>query len=359
MKKVKKLILLPLVLFMFSCDKEFENTPNVVGIDPPTEPVFRSETPMFPVSSMHIIQREYVNLTSNQERSTTATSSDEYIEQRLIELYPELAYEGIINDSKQELEKFEDEYSQYLIELNNYYLSIGADSLIEEEQDYREFTSVEDEIEFMQMTEAEIEEFLQLENFAKSKKLVNREQLDDLMFSSALPNDNVVQQKSGTLLIGTLIVAAIGYPFSRIIQSRNRAESKTIEFFENNKEAGQKGDAFRHIYVSMLLRRYITRAGSSIVMSGYEVLSPNPNARDTYMDLHNNKVGRHTKYWTFRGKYFKDRYKWELWASRAKNWVNSSSNAVLKSDWYDSNPNKADAKREEALVSDYKYIYYY
>jgi hypothetical protein len=92
-------------------------------------------------------------------------------------------------------------------------------------------------------------------------------------------------------------------------------------------------------------------------MSGYEKINKNPNARDTYMDLHNNKVGRHTKYWTFRGKYFKDRYKWELWASRAKNWVNISSNAVFKN-WYESNPNKADAKSEEALVNDYKYIYY-
>ena len=40
MKKIyvtsKKLMLLPLVLFMFSCENEFENTVNVTGLDVPT-----------------------------------------------------------------------------------------------------------------------------------------------------------------------------------------------------------------------------------------------------------------------------------------------------------------------------------
>ena len=76
------------------------------------------------------------------------------------------------------------------------------------------------------------------------------------------------------------------------------------------------------------------------------------------MDYHNNKVGRNTKYWTFRGKYIKDRYKWELWVERTANWVNKTSNGVLKSSWNDDNLDKSTVKKEEAKVSDYKFIYY-
>jgi len=303
MKKVKILMLLPLIFLMFSCEKDTITNKLVE----PTEPVFRSDQPLFPATSIHIIQREFANLSNRLDKRTSANTLAEYTEERLLELYPEVAYEGMMKKSIEEIDKYKEEYSQYLTNLNDYYLSIGADSLLVEESDYREFTSLEDEIEFMAMTEEEIEEFQRFEALANSDNLVKREVLDDLMYSmSSNQNSSEIKERSGVLLVSALVSAAASYTTCRIIQSRNRAENKTLEFYEYNKDAGQKGDAFRHIYVSVLLRRYITRVGASIVLAGYEVVNPNEFARDTYMDYHNNKVGlfkyRFNKHLTFNFK---------------------------------------------------------
>lgn len=181
------------------------------------------------------------------------------------------------------------------------------------------------------------------------------------MNSTNEQNRSEIQEKSGPLVVGILITAAAatGYAIWRVVQSKERAEAKTNDpnFFKNKAGSGQIGDAFRHIYVSMLLRRYITRVGSATVMGGYEFFHPNPHKRDTYMDKHNNKVGRHTQYWTFRGKYIRDRYKWELWAERARNWVKNTNNGVFM-DWYETDPDKETAKSEEANVNNNKYLYY-
>lgn len=282
MKKVKILMLLPLVLLMFSCEK---NTITNELVEP-TEPVFRSDQPLFPATSIHIIEREFANLSNRSEKRISANTLAEYTEERLLELYPEIAYEGMMKESIEELDKYEEEYSQYLTNLNDYYLSIGADSLLVEESDYREFTTLEDEIEFMAMTEEEIEEFYRFEEIANSDNLVKREVLDDLMYSmSSNQNSSEMQERSGVLLISALVSAGVGYTSWRIIQSRNRAENKTLEFYASNSGRGEKGDAFRHIYVSVLLLRYITRVGASIVMGGYEVVNPNNFARDTYIEI--------------------------------------------------------------------------
>jgi hypothetical protein len=359
MMKVKFLALISLMLLMFSCENTTENESALIELGAPTEPEFTADLPLLPATSVHILQREYAHSVNSLKKNAKSFSLAEYMELRLLELYPETAYKGMMQVAIEEMDKYKAEYEQYLTELNEYYMSVGADSLISVEDDYREFTTLEDEIEFLEMTEEEIEKFHELEAFATSENLVSREVLDSLMGCINAQNRNELIKKSGILNPTFLLNAAgiAGYSTWRIIQSRDRAENKTEQYFDGEDAPGEKGDAFRHIYVSVLLRRYITRVGADAVMSGYEIVKSNDHKRDTYMDKHNNKVGRHTQYWTFRGAYLADRYKWELWAERAKDWVNNSSNGVFM-DWYVTDPDKETAKSEEAEVDDDKYLYY-
>ena len=96
---------------------------------------------------------------------------------------------------------------------------------------------------------------------------------------------------------------------------------------------GGRGGAFKHICVSMLLRRYLSITKAFLIMDVvYEgITNQNDNARDTHMDLHNNMVGRETKYWTFRGSYFGDMYDYNLWISRIYSFVQNSNNGAYRS----------------------------
>ncbi len=306
----------------------------------PIEPFFSEKLPTFPSWVLHVLQREYYH-----KKNTKTTKSDyyQYIEKRLIELYPEVAYEGMMEEVVLMTEKFKADYDMYEELLKKYYIANNLEVVELEEDNYREFTTLEDEIEYMAMTDDEINLFLELEKLATKKNLLTRKEIE-----------NYASSKGGILVLSFMQSAALmtGYSVWRVIQSRNRAENKTAEFY-TTLGPGVKSDAFRHIYVSVLLRRYITRVGAHLVMNTYENLNPN-DAKNKYMDFHNNKVGRHTQYWTFRGKRIKDRYKWKLWATRARNWVNNSSNGLIFGNW--DTASDATIQSEENNASDYKYI---
>ncbi len=350
------LIATVLVAFISSCEKQDVRS---IRLAKPAEPAFKSELPAFPAASVHILQREYEHVKRDGfKKSGTVLTIEEYIEQRLIELYPETAYEGMLEQAQKEMEYYKAEYEIYLAELQAYNEANGIGTIHDNAEEYKEFTTLEAEIEYMGLTPEEIEEFIKYEALASSDVPVSRELLDSL---TNLQGNNK-SLKSG-VITGVIISAGVisGYSAWRIWQSAERANEKADDFYSGLTNSGQKGDAFRHIYVSMLLRRYITQVGAWAVMGMYETLKPNDHARDTYMDYHNNKVGRDTQYSTFRGSWLNDMYDWETWATNAKNWVNNSGNAINMQDlydWYTDDPDKSTAKEDESKVSDYKYIYY-
>ena len=325
-----------------SCNKQVEDIEQEVLI--PEEPIFEVELPSFPSWISHVLQREFYY---KKNQKATNLNYYEYIESRLIELYPEVAYEGMLEEAKVSIEQFKIDYQIYEEQLKKYYIANNLDITELEEDNYQEFTTLEDEIIYMDMTEDEIILFKELEKIATRKIPISRNEIENYTSKGG---------GGGILVVSFMSSAAViaGYSVWRVIQSRNRAESKTSSFY-SNVGPGRKADAFRHIYVSVLLRRYITRPGAHLVMNTYERINPN-DTKNKYMDLHNNKVGRHTKYWTFRGSYIRDKYKWELWATRAKNWVNNSSNSLYYSNWRTASD--ATIISQENSASDYKYIYF-
>ena len=338
MKKRFNIVALCLLL-LFSCSKD-------VSVEPLLEPNFKTDLPTFPLHYLYIIVREYEY--SKQTNSFNPNKA-EYIENRLIELFPSKAYKGIYNDALYEANSYLQNYNDYSESVVSFNESMGIldSSFIDDE--YRPFTSYDDEILYLQLSDEEIQSFDVLDAIALA--YLNKNQLDSVF---SMPNRFWTNGISATPFVIPLAFI-VKYSIFRIMQSKMRAEIKTEHFYYDELAHGSKSDAFRHIFVSMHLRRYLGRAGSSMVMSSYEYLNPNPNDRDKYMDLHNNVIGRATKYWTFRGSYLKNRYDWELWAHNTKKFIDNTNNGV-NMDWaLNKNINH---KKEVDNVSSKKYIYY-
>jgi hypothetical protein len=211
------------------------------------------------------------------------------------------------------------------------------------------YKNFEDDTNFIKLSEKELVQFNYLEAIAK--KNYNKVKLDSVL---SLPSRYFLYGIP-FLHIPLHISIVSKYSVFRIYLSHHRAIEKTKYYYPETKSSGSKGDAFRHIFVSMHLRRYLGRPASALIMSSYEKIYQNPNLRDTYMDLHNNKLGRHKCYWKFRGHIFNDKYKWHKWARNIKSFVDDQSNGV-DMDW--ENNHSTNYLKEAQEVHPKRYIYY-
>jgi hypothetical protein len=338
MKKLTLMAVLCLALSFFSCSKDYP-------IEPIPEPIFNTNLPSFPLSYLYIIEKEYDLLHSTDFKQ----SREHYFEKRLIELFPNTAYDGMTREAKVEAEHFEESYNQYIKFVTNYSMltnSVDSSLMVEE---YQPYMSYEQEVINMNVSHSEVVALSVWDNIALLQ--LNKSQMDSAFhaFGRFWINDVNISY----MLIPLAI--AVEYSVFRILQSKIRAQQKAEFYFPNALGSGCRGDAFRHVYVSMMLRRYLGRSGSAMVMSTYERLNPNPKVSDKYMDLHNNKVGRGRKYWSFRGGYFKHRYDWERWAVNTKNYINNLQNGA-DMDWESGSLESCESDAEK--VSSKKYIYY-
>ena len=71
-------------------------------LEKPVQPFFQTKLPYFSAIVLHILQREYAHLI-NEGR--TSLNQGEYLEKRLIELYPEKTFKGIFEQAKTEMDK--------------------------------------------------------------------------------------------------------------------------------------------------------------------------------------------------------------------------------------------------------------
>ncbi len=323
-----------------------------IELDEPLEPTLTlsADLPELPAVALHIVEREYFSPDRANGRAKQELLWEEYLGKRLLELYPDIISSGMIEQAQAEIETLKVEYEGYLKELRGYEESIGADTIPDEE--YRPFTTLKEEIEFTQMTPGEIELFYELEALATSDTPITRDDLDNI---TGIAGGRTKEIPFVVGIAGSL--SSVGYATFRIIQSKNRAEDKAEEYYPENTDSGRKGDAFRHIFVSVLLRRYLTRTGSWIVMGAVEKIRKN-EPRDRQMDFHNNYIGRVKKYRSFRGRWLRDRWNWKKWGRSVRDFVNNANNGV-KMNW-DSNPpsTQSDAENQLDDVSSKKYVWY-
>jgi hypothetical protein len=230
-----------------------------------------------------------------------------------------------------------------------------ANNIIEEEEATLRTTipTLEDEIKATGMMTEEIQTWNNWEQYATTTKLVSRTQLDALaqQYKNGQKNWQNVFYFASSILYS-------GYVVYRAYQARSRAYAARTNYYSSG-ASGTKGDAFRHIYASMHLRRYVGSWVVQLVGWANEVRNPN-QCHDREMDFHNNRVGYSTKYSTFRNG--TSRHDYGRWGRRVRDFVNNSgANGTLQSgwNWSATNPlNCTIVDNDVANTSNNRYIYY-
>ena len=287
-----------------------------------------TQIPAFPAEVLYVLAREYESIHDSTKAKFNMPQSEvirhdsmpleQYMEQRLIQLYPEKAYKGLLHKQ----------------------LEMPASSATQLEDRFHTFVSDSDEVAFMNMTAAEEKLYRELNSLADDSSFITLEQmkhitikdsawnLDKRLVSDTLP---FFLQERWTV---SLLLSGIGTNvFYRIMQSKARAEYVSEYYYPSQTSDGMRGDAFKHLFVNTMLKRYTTEALAWLVMDIYwENIRTNAPC-DMVMDLHNNHVGRSTQYRTFRGDFWKDRYNWLGWSDNILQFVEDTTNNATYHQW--------------------------
>ena len=157
------------------------------------------------------------------------------------------------------------------------------------------------------MTPEEYQEWDILQKLVHSETILTRESFDTLK-TTTFENEN---------LLTTLMIWKGPRMFYRVIQSKSRAERVAYYYYGEATNFGKPGDAFKHIYVNVLLRTYVGEWMSHAIMDVFwEWNSPNAPC-DFHMDKHNNMIGRLILYKQFTGS--SDQYLDNYWLQWAEN----------------------------------------
>lgn len=305
-----------------------------------------SALPTFPAEVIYVLGAQWENNSNLQQESTIA----EYIEKELIRLYPEKAYKGYIRNLCTKVDTLlKDSYQTptlFIPKRNEINLTSSRTKSFDL---YRKLDSLslEEELKLLALTPEEYQEWDILQKLVHSETILTRESFDTLK-TTTFENEN---------LLTTLMIWKGPRMFYRVIQSKSRAERVAYYYYGEATNFGKPGDAFKHIYVNVLLRTYVGEWMSHAIMDVFwEWNSPNAPC-DFHMDKHNNMIGRLILYKQFTGS--SDQYLenyWLQWAENVYRYIQDKKNANLQM-WNLSTP--ADVVEPAAKkVRSSQYIYW-
>ena len=298
--------------------------------------------PPFPAEALYIIGREwecihdslsakYLTPRAMQVRAEGMSMQD-YIEQRLIELYPERAYPGYVGKVERMAEMLIYANAQTTSISNLMGSELPTPAQLNARYSADQSTafpadSLAQEIAFLELTGDELLRFQTLNRFAEQSHWVGRATLDSLTLTS-------IEEEN----IGITILLWQGpRMFYRVYQSKERATNMAEYYYPGATAGGQIGDAYRHTLVNALLRTYVGLPMTYVIMDLFwEKAHPNAPC-DTYMDLHNNVVGRRTHYADFVYSEPSDQPSWLQWAEHVHTYIADSTNATV-CDWNTETP---------------------
>lgn len=343
MKLSKLLMLLPLFLLLVGC--RTQNTlpsREGMGFTPDT-----TALPTFPSEALYVLGARWEADSMLQKEQNLA----DYIEQELIRLYPEKAYKGYISklcsvadqllvNSTQRPTLFipkqqEIRYSNSQSPSGILYANL--DSL-----------SIDKELQLLELTPQEQADWQRLQELAHSHQPLTRETFDTL---------NIEFFEEENILLSLLLWRGPRM-FYRVLQSKARAEKLAYYYYGEATNNGRPGDAFKHIYVNVLLRTYVGEWLSHAIMDIFwEWKSPNAPC-DHYMDLHNNVIGRQTRYEEFTtiDAQCSNTRHWLQWGENVQRFIQDSVNGDLQG-WDKETPIFI-VKPAAEKVSDMQYIYW-
>jgi len=252
----------------------------------------------------------------------------------------------------------------------------------EGEQEYPDLSegfvpTIQEEIDSLQLTQPEINEIYYYESLASGSyrtqsaaagATLTRDELIRLAAARRTPPGTISAQVN-PVIVGVLVGTAFwaGYKIYRAQKSADRAFQRAEEYFPSLNGADDQKDAFRHIFWSVQLRRWLTEGDARYLTTRHEdsgaydqygtKYGDNP-ANSKVMDLHNNAVGYHYKYHHFRADRVWDRWNTDKWSRRVRDYVNDANNAAYIAEWNQAVPSLDAAWQRESQLPRSAYIYF-
>lgn len=383
----------------------------------PAPPVLQAKAPAYPAVAIYIVYREYVH----QNPGITTLSPDDrkyqqYMEKRLLELYPSRGYAGMMREAVAEAKYNRQVMQQYERDLAEYERKMrgsdvlatasfttmntcgstyvdplaGADPSWGGQEEHavppdEQLPTITMEIDTLQLTGTEVEEIYYHESLAtgtyagggggggggpggepiymtgvdeNGEPVSGPPTRDDLIRAAAaeyIPGEITIQVNP--VLVGSVVLGVVAaWKVYRVHQAADRAVQKSGYFYPSLSYSDTKRDAHRHIYFSMMLRRYVGATAAKIITDRHE---NNSSGAAKVMDLHNNDIGRTHRYSSFRGHWLWDRWDYGEWAEKVRNYINNEyTNGAYIPEWASSPPTTEQAWAREACVDDARYIYF-
>lgn len=376
------------------------------------EPKLETTVPRYPAVAVHIVYREYLHLNPG----ITALDPDDkkyqkYMEKRLRELYPKNGgYDGMLADAGTAIKAHRAAWARYERDLarsgggTSIGIMVCTPTMLEDPEtgepcapgggggtepgpiyeadvdpswdgQYEHnvppdtwVPTVQAETDSLMLEPAEVTTLTYYESLAAqvdsrddqlehapTGTTVTR---DDLIRAAALGQTSAGPRTQNIVygVIGGSILAYVGWHAYRALTAGERAEKLSTRYFGHFNHQNTKRDAYRHIFLSMQLRRYVGGTAAKAITDHREGSNPGP-ASSTWMDYHNNDVGREHKYHRFRGHWFWDRNDSSEWAEKIFNYVNNNAYGEFISEW-SVEPTVTAAMNREALVDNGKFIWF-
>lgn len=367
MKPIYIIILLSIVSIFYSCKtKKVVKAPVVVE-----ENVPQADTtliPSFPSEVLYVLTREYESVwDSTRDKYDTKEAEyirnnnvpiKEYMEYRLITLFPDLAYVGLLdkieNKAKQMLPSMSKVMPSFRSQ-DGYYMPSFAEKVDLER------VSDENEIKKLYLSYSEQDVFEKMNALADTSSFVELEEIRNIEVNDSIWNidkklseDSVPYYMKESMLISMLTSGLGSHVFFRIMQSKARATYVAEFFYPGLTKDGRKGDAYKHLYVNTMLRNYVGPVMAWLIMDIYWENAASNAPCDMIMDLHNNHVGRNSRYRDLRGS---ENSQWVDWAYNVKSFVEDTTRNAQYHNWNKEIPLLV-IKEEESKSNDRLYLYW-
>lgn len=337
---------LPLFLLLIGCrtQQSFPVKDRVGGGFTPDTTVL----PSFPAEALYVLGAKWEADSMLQQEQSIA----DYMEQELIRLYPEKAYKGYINKLCSVADRLLISSAQrpaLFVPKQQELRFVQAHSSSSALYAVLDSLSVDEELQVLEFTPQEEADWQQLQALVHTEQPLTREAFDTLNIS-AFEEENILL---------TLLLWRGPRLFYRVLQSKARAEKLAYYYYGEATNNGRPGDAFKHIYVNVLLRTYVGEWLSHAIMDVFwEWKSPNAPC-DYYMDMHNNIIGRQTRYADFTTidtQCNADMRHWLQWAENVQHFIQDSVNGDFQG-WDKETPTFI-VEPAAQKVSDTQYIYW-
>jgi hypothetical protein len=224
-----------------------------------------------------------------------------------------------------------------------------------------ERVSDENEIKKLYLSYSEQDVFEKMNALADTSSFVELEEIRNIEVNDSIWNidkklseDSVPYYMKESMLISMLTSGLGSHVFFRIMQSKARATYVAEFFYPGLTKDGRKGDAYKHLYVNTMLRNYVGPVMAWLIMDIYWENAASNAPCDMIMDLHNNHVGRNSRYRDLRGSEYSQ---WVDWAYNVKSFVEDTTRNAQYHNWNKEIPLLV-IKEEESKSNDRLYLYW-